>query len=428
MKAKKNIHHARVNYPIRHQVTMQFLSLDQMLPVDHVARIVVAYVETLDTSSLYERIVVSANQAGRTCTNPEVLLSLWLLGTIEGIGSARELTRRSTRDIPYIWICGEIPVNRTNLADFRIDAGEFLDRLLVDTVTSLIDSGIVSLDVVAQDGMRVRASAGKSSFRRAPTLEKLRDEVQSFVESLKDQEKTEKSVDAETRRQSAKKRAMEDRLNRLEDSLEQVKELSARREKRTKGEGEKTRCSTTDPDARNMKMANGGYNPAFNVQFATVGEARMIVEVDVTNEGTDGGELEPMVEQIQSDYGQVPTKVLADGAYATKPGVTATEKLGTQVISTVPRVNQLAKHGKNAYEKQKGDTEQYTAFRSRMQEPENIELYKLRPSIAEFPNAVCRNRGLQQFNVRGLAKAKAVALWHAIAFNFTRMRSLGVIK
>ncbi len=327
-----------------------------------------------------------------------------------------------------MWICGEIKVNRTNVAAFRVDAGEFLDRLLVDTVTSLIDSGIVSLDVVAQDGMRVRASAGKSSFRRAPTLEKLRDEVQSFVESIKDEEKNEKSVDAETRSQSAKKRALEDRLNRLEDSLEQVKELSARREKRTKGEGEKTRCSTTDPDARNMKMPNGGYNPAFNVQFATAANARMIVEVDVTNEGTDGGELEPMVEQIQSDFGQAPAKMLVDGAYATKPGVTATEKLGTQVVSTVPRVDQLAKHGKNAYEKQKGDTEQYAAFRSRMQEQENIDFYKLRPSVAEFPNAVCRNRGLQQFNVRGLAKAKAVALWHAIAFNFTRMRSLGVIK
>lgn len=179
---------ARVNHPVRRQMCMQPWSLDQMLPVDHVARIVVAYVETLDTSVLYGDITVSSVQAGRTRTNPDVLLSLWLLATLEKIGSARELARRCERDIAYMWICGGITVNRSTLADFRVQAGDFLDGLLVNTVTSLIDSGIVSLDLVAQDGMRVRASAGKSSFRRAPTLEKLREEVSVFVEELKKQE------------------------------------------------------------------------------------------------------------------------------------------------------------------------------------------------------------------------------------------------
>lgn len=428
MTIKKNPRSARVNYPIRNQISMRFLSLDQMLPSDHIARVVVEYVQTLDTSRLYERIEVSADQAGRTCTNPDVLVALWLLGTIEGIGSARELDRRCQRDMPYMWICGEISVNRKTLSDFRIDAGEFLNQLMVNTVTSLIDCGIVSLDVVAQDGMRVRASAGKSSFRRAPTLEKLRDEVESFVEQLKAQEENEKCMESETRSKAAKKRSMEDRLNRLKESLEQIKDLAPRREKRKKGDGKTTRCSTTDPEARNMKMANGGYNPAFNVQFASAADARVIVAVDVTNEGTDGGELHPMMEKIKTSYGHPPKKVVTDGAYATKAGVQNTEQLGTQVVATVPRAEQLAKHGKDAHEKQKGDSQEYVEYRQRMKEQENIDLCKLRPSVAEFPNAVCRNRGLQQFNVRGIAKAKVIALWHAIAYNFTRMRCLGAIN
>jgi len=419
---------ARVNYPQRYQVSMQTLSLDQMLPEDHVARTLVDYVETLDTSSLYEEINVSSVKAGRTATNPEVLLTLWLLATVEGIGSARELERRCERDMPYQWICGEVSVNRSTLSEFRVQAGPFLNKIMVDTITGLIDCGVVGYDVVAQDGMRVRASAGKSSFRRAPTLEKLRNEVRGFVDKLEQGETKDDGDSGSSQSQAAKKRSAEAQLQRLNESLKQIEDLSERREKRTKGSGIKTRCSSTDPDARNMKMANGGFNPALNVQFASDSQARMIIGVDVTNEGTDGGELEPMVDQLASDYGRCPEKIVTDAAYATKEGVTAVEKTGCQVVATVPRVEQLAKHGKNAHERQKGDTDEYAAFRQRMTEPENIELCKQRPSVAEFPNAVCRNRGLQQFNVRGLVKTKAVALWHAVAFNFSRMVTLGVIN
>ena len=175
-----------------------------------------------------------------------------------------------------------------------------------------------------------------------------------------------------------------------------------------------------------MKMANGGYNPAYNVQFATDGDSRIIVAVDVTNEGTDGGELPPMLEQIEKDYGQRPQQVLVDSAYATKDSVTAAEQAGTKVISTVPRSEQLIKHGKDPHEKQRRDTDEYATFRARMADPANQELYKQRPSMAEFPNAFCRNHNLHQFTVRGQLKAKAVAIWYALAFNFQRMLTLGV--
>jgi transposase len=418
---------ARVNHPHRHQVSMQFLSLDQMLPENHVARTLGAYVKTLDTSALYQQITVSSTQAGRTATNPEVLLTLWLLATVEGINSARELERRCQRDMPYMWVCGEVSVNRSTLSEFRVYAGPFLNEMLVNTITGLIDSGVVGYEIVAQDGMRVRASAGKSSFRRAPTLNKLRSEVKAFIEKLERQEDENDDDQGSPQSQAAKKRSAEAQLQRLNESLEQIEDLSQRRERRRKGSGVESRCSTTDPDARNMKMANGGFNPALNVQFSSDSKARMIVGVDVTNEGTDGGQLEPMANQLASDYGRPPEKIVTDSAYATKQGVTAVEKQGSQVVATVPREEQLAKHGKNAHKRQPGDTDEYVAFRTRMTQPENIQLCKQRPSVAEFPNAVCRNRNLQQFNVRGLVKMKAVALWHAVAFNFTRMVCLGVI-
>jgi len=174
-------------------------------------------------------------------------------------------------------------------------------------------------------------------------------------------------------------------------------------------------------------MANGGYDPAYNVQFVSDGDARVIVSVEVTNAGTDGGELATMHEKVCTTYGKTPKSTLVDGGYATKEGVTAVEVAGTEVVSSLPRSEQLEKHGKDPYARQKGDTDEYANFRARMARQEYQELYRLRPSIAEFPNADCRNRNLRQFRVRGLVKVKAVALWHALAFNFLRMINLGVL-
>ena len=429
MNTKNTSKTARVKRPQRFQVEMQCFSLDQLLSNDHRARIVWAFVKSLDLEPLYEKIEVTDYIAGRSAIAPEILVALWLQATLDGIGSARELGRRCETDIPYLWMLGNVRINYHTLSDFRVEHGEFLEKILVDTVASLIDSGLVPLETIAQDGMRVRASAGSSSFRRKPSLEKLQQESQKHVERLQKEAESEAArQQGDERRQAAGERAAREQKERIDEALRQREKLSEQREKRKKGDGEKTRVSTTDPDARKMKMANGGYNPAYNIQFASDADARMIVGVDITNAGTDGGELVPMLEKVSSDYGKTPKKVLVDSAYATKDGVTAVELAGTEVVSTVPRSEQLKKHGKDPHARQRGDSDEYAKFRARMAEPEYQELYKLRPSIAEFPNADCRNRNLQQFRVRGLLKAKSVALWHALAFNFTRMLNLGALE
>lgn len=229
------------------------------------------------------------------------------------------------------------------------------------------------------------------------------------------------------RRQAAAERAARERQERVEEALRQREALSKQREQRKKGDGETTRTSTTDPDARKMKMANGGYDPAFNVQFATDADSRVILGVEVTNGGTDGGGLPPMLNKIRDHYGKTPAQALVDSAYATQESVTAAESGGTKVISTVPRAEQLEKHGKDPHARQRRDTDEYAKFRARMADPEYQQLYKSRPSVAEFPNADCRNRNLRQFRVRGLVKVKAVALWHALAFNFLRLVDLGAL-
>lgn len=428
MNTENNSKTARVSRPHRVQVEMQFLSLDQLLASDHRARSVWAFVSSLDLEPFYRDIQVTDNTPGRSAIAPEVLVALWLLATLDGIGSARELDRRCEHEIPYRWLLGGVTVNHHTLSDFRVAHGERLERLLVDTVAALIDGGIVPLETIAQDGMRVRASAGRSSFRRKPTLEKLQQAAQEHVDRLKQEAESENErLAGDSRRKAAIERAARERQERVEEALRQHEKLSQQREKRKKGDGETTRVSTTDPDARTMKMANGGYDPAFNVQLATDADSRVIVGVEVTNGGTDGGELPPMLEQIREHYGKTPSKVLVDSAFATQESVTIAEAAGAKVVSTVPRSEQLKKHGKDPHSRQRNDTDEYVAFRARMAEPEYQALYKTRPSIAEFANADCRNRNLRQFRVRGLAKVKAVALWHALAFNFMRLLGLKVL-
>ncbi len=420
---------ARVSVPVRNQIEMRCLSLDQLLPIDHRARIVWRFVTSLDLSPLYAPIKVSDSQAGRTAIPPNVILALWLLATLEGIGSARELDRRCERDLPYQWLLGGITVNHHTLSDFRTEHGDFLEKVLTDTVASLIHQGLVPLETIAQDGMRVRASAGSGSFRRKPTLEKLQEEAGEHVRRLKEEGESETTRrDGDARRRAAQERAARERAERIEQALKEREQLAAQREKRKKGDGAQTRSSTTDPEARNMKMACGGFRPAFNVQFATDADARIIVGVEVTNSGVDSGHMGPMQEKLGEAYGRTPGTVLVDSAYATKDDVTRVELNNTEVVSTVPRSEQLENHGKDPHAPQRGDTAEYAAFRQRMSQQEYKDLYKQRPSVAEFPNADCRNRNLHQFNVRGLVKVKAVALWHALAFNFTRMIRLEAIQ
>ena len=155
----------------RRQIEWRPLSLDQMLPAEHSARQVWASVESLDLSELYRRIRAVEGHVGRDPIDPKILVALWLFATIDGVGSARRLDRLCTEHFAYLWLCGGVSVNYHTLSDFRVQHVEILDRLLTQSVATLLHQGLIALNRVAQDGMRVRASAGSSSFRRRPSLE-----------------------------------------------------------------------------------------------------------------------------------------------------------------------------------------------------------------------------------------------------------------
>src|SRR6202453_4628760 len=164
---------ARVVRPDRRQLRWDMIDLEGLLAADHRARLVWSFVESLDLSPLYDQVLARGGEAGRAGGDAAVLLSLWLYATIEGVGSARELDRLAQSDVAYRWLAGGVPLNYHGLADFRGDSVEFLDRLLTQSVTALIAEGLISLDEIAVDGTKIRASASRKSFRTGEKLIKI---------------------------------------------------------------------------------------------------------------------------------------------------------------------------------------------------------------------------------------------------------------
>lgn len=405
----------RVQRPDRAQLELRPVDLEGLLPADHRARVVWEFVEGLDLAPLYAEIKAVEGHAGRPAIDPAILMALWLYATVEGVGSARAIARLCEAHDAYRWLCGGVSVNYHTLADFRVQPVEYLDRVLTTSVAALMAEGLVTLTRVAQDGVRVRASAGAASFRRRPRLEEFLAEAAAQVEVLR--RELDDDPGATTRRQAAaQQRAAAERRQRVAKALEQLPEVEA---KKKATEREQARASTTDPEARVMKMADGGFRPAFNGQVATDTAAQVIVGVDVTNVGSDLGQLAPMTEQVQGRYGRAPADLLVDGGYAKHDDIIAVARpeVGCTVYAPVPTPRDPTR---DPYQPCPGDPEAIAQWRQRMGTAEAKTIYKERAATSECVNALARNRGLQQFWVRGLAKAKAVLLWFALAHNLMR--------
>ena len=412
----------RLELPVRDQIEMRSSDLESLIADDHQVRTVWDYVEQADLSALYAQIRSVEGRAGRAAIDPKILFALWLYATLEGIGSARALAKLCADHIVYQWICGGVSVNYHTVADFRSQNGELLDRLFTESVARLRSFGLVTLNRVAHDGMRVRANAGSSSFRRQKRLEQFRAEAAEQVQALR-KELEEDPGASDLRRKAARQRAAKERQEKLAEALRQYPEV---REKKKKDK-DKTRVSTTDPDARRMHMADGGTRPAFNVQLSTDTASQVIVGVEVIKSGSDGGQMVPAVQQLETRYQTTPNEFLTDGGFVKKEDIEqlASAPHACQVYAPVP----LPKvQGKAKAEPYSSESPAVSAWHRRMKTAEAKQIYKERAATAECVNALARNRGMQQFPVRGLKKVRAVVLLFALAHNLLCMvRLLGTI-
>ena len=415
----------RMREPERRQVELRPVDLDSLLAQDHPARVIWAYVEKLDLRVLEEAIEAREHTTGRAPASPRLLLALWLYATSEGVGSARAVERLCRSHDAYRWLCGGVSVNYHGLADFRSGHGDLLDRLLTHNVATLSAAGVIELAEVVQDGVKVRASAGASSFRRRQSLHKHLKKARRLVEQLK--REVDEDPDASNRRiKAAQERAAREREQRVASALDKLAELEAERERRGKtnkqqvAKQKEPRASTSDPEARVMKMADGGFRPAYNCQIGSVQArrvdhvcvGRIVVDVGAETSGSDRGQMRPMLERMNQRYGCRPRRHLVDGGFQKHDD---TEWAASQGILVYGPATQN-KHKSDRYVGRPEDGPGVAGWRRRMKSSHGKAVYKRR-AMGEVVHARFRQWDLWQFTVRGVRKVCAALLWFALANN-----------
>jgi transposase len=427
---------ARVVGPDRSQLRWDLIDIEGLLAGDHRARMVWAFVEGLNLEPLYELIKSREGEAGRPPADPAVVLALWLYASLEGVGSARELARLCERDAAYRWLCGGVAVNHHGLADFRVAHGEFLDGLLSESITAMVVEGLVDLDEVTVDGTKVKASAGKGSFAGENKIARVERLAAERVARLRAEIEADPGASTR-RRRAAEERAADDiaeRAQRARAALDRLKAEKAERAKRhAKEEAKKgePKASLTDPDARRMRFADGSVKAGYNVQLAASATG-MVVSVMATDRRNDAGMAVPMVDDIERRYGRVPKRLLVDTNYAPADDIVAlASREGDGVLVYAPPPEERADVKpetlkRRATERAK-EAPALKDWRQRMDTAQGQSIYRSRKRI-ELVNAHMKNRGFERLNLRGLLKAKIVALWHALAHNILVAHRLRLAK
>jgi transposase len=407
----------RLRRPDREQMLMRPCALDELLGDDHDARLVWQLVETWDLSAFLAAVRARGERPGRPATDPKLLVALWLYAATQGVAGGRELARLCESSDPYRWLCGTVPVNYHLLNDFRVEHGAALNGLLTQMLAVLIRGGLVTVSRIAQDGTRVRAGAGAHSFKRRETIERSLQQAEAHLEIIRRQ--AEHAEDATERRRAAEARAAQRKVDRMNQALGELAQVEAAKaqQKAKPTKANPPRASLTDPEARFLRMPDGGTRPAYNVQLAVDTESRAIVGVDVTNAGSDAGLAEPMRQQVEGRTDATVTEQLIDGGYVKLDDLDRAAAADPPVTVYMP-VPKPRKPGADPHEPKRTDSEAVAEWRRRMGTPEAKAIYKGRASTIETVNAELKGeRGLKPFRVRGVPKVRCVALWCALAYN-----------
>lgn len=418
----------RMRLADRSQVGMHLCSIDELVAADHQVRTIWDAVRQMDLTGFAAPIKAREFTEGRSANDVRVMVGLWLWAAVNNVARGRVLARLCERDLSFKWMCGGLSMNYHTLNDFRVAHQEALDQLFTATLGRLMHAELVSVTRISQDGLRVRASAGTGSFRTRPTLEKCLAEAEAHLAELKKRQDSSENQggdhgdDADP--DNALKTALAaDRLERVKAALGEMPKVEASKAKRHSKRESPARVSTTDPQARVMKMPNGGFGPGYNVQLASDPDSRAIVGVTVSNSGADAPLSEPMRQQVEQRTGQKVSEHLIDGGYVNLDAIDTAAAAEVTLYMPVSQPHTKAKE-QDRYAQRKDDSQAVADWRARMNSEAAKEIYQQRASTSETINADLRTfRGMSPFGVRGIAKATCVALWSALAYNIMSFSS-----
>ncbi len=462
------------------------IDVENLIDQNHAARLIWEFVGQLDLSQFYQDIRSFEGEAGRSAFDPQLLISLWIFGYSEGVGTAREISRLCEYHPGFQWLTGMQSVNYHTLSDFRIIHRQKLDDLFKQILAVLQSQGIVDLKRVFHDGSKIKANASLNSFHRKKTIEENLKLAEEAIKQLEQQDCQQQN----DRSRAAQENAARKRKETLAKAIEQFKNLPAKTKRK-----HETRVSQTDPDARNMLLAGGGYAPAYNVQLTTEGKNGFIVAAQIAQSSSDSEQLQPALEKTIENTKEIPQQVVTDSGFTNKTNIVKLTEHRIQIIGPLlpqsSTVEQFEKRGidpsfgknafhfdsqKNQYTCPAGKVLRYVGSRRGKASIENLyrapgidcrtcpfkimccgkakrpqrqliriedlpevasfkkvmetepakQIYKQRAQFAEFPLAWIKEKfGLRRFHVRGRDKTLTEILWASITFNvlwFLRIR------
>ena len=465
----------------RQQLLLRPVEVEKLVEKDHPIRAIWELVGRLNLEPFYAAIEAIEGVAGRPVWDPRLLISLWLYAYKEGVSSAREIARLCEYHPAYQWLTGLEVVNYHTLADFRIEHKEALDQIFIEVLGVLSQEGLIDLERVMHDGMKVKACASDNSFHRKATLEDHLRLAREQVEQMGDP----RSEELSQRVVKAQQRALREKQERLQEAIQALEQMEVSRSEAS--EKKEPRASSTDPDARVMMGAKGAYGPSYNVQISTDAKAKIIVGVGATQSATDASELKPAAERIEANLGEKPKQMVVDGGFTNQATVEAMAEKQVDLIGALPERRGVAEKrmkqrgvspdfypqafeydasadvcrcpaGKvllyeteersgasvrRRYRAKASDcwgcafqaqccpgtkrgrsvvrskaTPEMAAFQAKMETPEVQAIYKQRAGVAEFPNAWIKDKiGLRQFRLRGLVKVTLEAVWACLTYN-----------
>jgi len=465
----------------RSQMIFRTIEIEKLIPQDHDARAIWEFVGGLDLKEYYKDIRSQAGEAGRSASDPRLMISLWVYSYCKGINSAREMARLCDFDPAFQWLTGMTLINHHSLSDFRADHYEALENLLVEILALLSAGGLITMERVTQDGTKIKANASGKSFRREKTLAEHLKLAQEQVSAVNELHETD---EGNQRQKKAAERSSRERKEKLEKAFAELEKL--RKIKKNNKEKENARVSMTDPESRVMKQGNGGFSPSYNVQISTDSANCFIVGVAVSQSGNDAQELIPAIDRMEEIVGTKPQQMIVDSGYTTKPNILEADARGIDLIGsfresvgtenlgwrgederfngeafsyhpekdtyTCPvgekmrlrRSGRGIGHTDHLYMTEKGtcqkckfqkeccpqntlkgrsisrkeESPEMVAFRNKMETEEAKRIYKTRSQTAEFSNAWIKEKiGLRQFRLRGLPKVNMEAIWACVTYN-----------
>ena len=318
----------------REQLMLRSVDVEKLVEEDHPVRAIWELVDRADLESFYAAIEAVEGEAGCSAWDPRVLISLWLYAYSRAVSSAREISRRCGYDPAYQWLTGLEVINHHTLSVFRVQHGPALDELFVQVLGVLSHEGLITLERVMHDGMKVEACASDKSFRRQETLERHMDWARQQVKEMKEREEEAGGLEVCERVARARERAVRERRERLESALRELREVQAVKSDPEKRQ--KARASTTDPEARIMQQPGGGFGPSYNVQISSDAKADLIVGMGVSQAANDAAELEPAMDRVEANLGEGPQQVVVDGGLINQETIGAMKARGIDLIGPMP--------------------------------------------------------------------------------------------